>query len=89
MKRKDLIKAVSIESGHSQKVTEEVFESIISVISKTLRKEEPVVIPGFGNFSVRERAARMGINPKTLAAIRIEATKVVRFKASPVLKLKD
>ncbi len=49
---------------------------------------EKIALIGFGTFSVSERAARKGINPKTKKAISIPARKVVRFKAGSALDLK-
>ena len=59
---------------------------MFETISKALKKEGNMAIVGFGTFKVSKRAARMGRNPQTGAAIKIAAGKTVRFKASKQLK---
>lgn len=54
-------------------------EAVQHVIKESLQKGEPIAIPGFGSFSVKERPGRMGRNPRTGAQIKIAAKKVVKF----------
>ena len=54
--------------------------------SSYLAKGEKVQLIGFGNFEVRERAARKGRNPQTGKEIKIAASKVPAFKAGKALK---
>ena len=49
-------------------------------------KGDKVSLKGFGNFEVRERAARQGRNPQTGETISIAASKVPAFKAGKALK---
>jgi DNA-binding protein HU-beta len=51
-----------------------------------LEKGDRIQVPGFGSFSVSERAARTGRNPKTGQSIKIAASKNVRFKVGKDLK---
>ena len=53
---------------------------------KQCRRAGEVQIPGFGKFSVRQRAARNGRNPQTGAMIRIKASKSVGFKPAQAFK---
>jgi len=62
------------------------FNTILSEITKALKAGKDVVLTGFGSFTVSKRAARMGRNPQTGAAIKIAAKKVPRFKAGKGLK---
>ena len=55
-------------------------------ITEQLKNGEPVVLPGFGTFSVSDRAAREGRNPQTGATIQIAASRVAKFKAGKGLK---
>ncbi|WP_396212953.1 HU family DNA-binding protein, partial [Exiguobacterium sp.] len=64
------------------KVVESTFESI----TETLQSGEKVQLIGFGNFEVRERAARKGRNPRTKEDIEIPASKVPAFKPGKALK---
>jgi len=61
-------------------------EALLEIITETLKKGEEVVIAGFGTFQVKEKKARMGINPKTKEKIQIPAKKVPRFKPGKGLK---
>jgi len=58
----------------------------IEAITEALVKGDKVSLVGFGNFEVRERAAREGKNPQTGEAIKIAACKVPAFKAGQALK---
>lgn len=89
MNKKELIKAASLQSDLSLKVTEEVLGSIVSVIRDTLHAEEPVSIQGLGTFAVRERAPRRGFNPRTRTVTQIEASKIVKFIPSQALNPKE
>jgi DNA-binding protein HU-beta len=64
----------------------EVVENLVGLIIKHLKGGERVKIAGLGILQVRERAARMGRNPKTGEPIQIEASKKVAFRASKDLK---
>lgn len=61
-------------------------DAVVATIGKELKKTQKFGIPGFGSFQVSKRAARMGRNPRTGEAIKIKASKGVRFKAGARLK---
>ena len=61
-------------------------DATLESIGDSLKSGEPVLLTGFGKFEVRTRAARTGINPKTLAKIKLPATKVPAFKAGKALR---
>ena len=58
----------------------------LEVLKDCIVTEGKVKIGGFGNFAVREKAARTGRNPITGEPITITPRKVLTFKPSPVLK---
>jgi DNA-binding protein HU-beta len=60
--------------------------AVTDAITDSLSKGDNVAITGFGNFLVRDRAARTGRNPQTGATIQIKASKVPAFKAGKTLK---
>jgi len=60
--------------------------AVLDTIEKTLRDGKNVALPGFGTFSVKDRAERKGRNPQTGEEMTIPAGKVVRFKAGKGLK---
>ncbi len=85
MNKEELIEAVA-KVCHSKKEAAEAIEAMLTSITKSLSKGKKVVLTGFGTFSVSKRSARMGINPRTGAKIKIPATKVPKFKAGKSLK---
>lgn len=77
--------ADSVE-GMTKKQAGEALDAMVAAITTHLKRGDRVSVPGFGSFSVSERAARTGRNPKTGATIKIPASKNVRFKAGKDLK---
>ena len=57
-------------------------------LKEAIAKEGHVKITGFGNFTVKRKAARKGRNPQTGEELTIASRNVLTFKASPVLKAK-
>lgn len=86
MNKKVLIEQIAERLGTTQKAAREHLEATIDVIADALAEGTEVKIFKFGTFSVVERAARMGHNPATGEAMRIEATKSPKFKPSSYLK---
>ncbi|MDE5415363.1 MULTISPECIES: HU family DNA-binding protein [Alkalihalobacterium] len=86
MNKTELINAVAEHSELTKKDVSTCVNSLFEVISDTLAKGESIQIIGFGNFEVRERAARKGRNPQTGEEIEIAASKTPAFKAGKQLK---
>ena len=82
----DIIERVYKEAGFSKKEASDMVDLVFKVIKDTLSKGEKVKISGFGNFSIRDKANRMGRNPQTGEAMEISARRVLTFKPSQVLK---
>ena len=61
-------------------------DSVLSQVTKALKKGDSVTLVGFGTFSVSQRKARTGRNPQTGKPIKIKAARVPRFKAGTKLK---
>lgn len=89
MNKKDLIQAATAASGLPQKEVEQALNAILGCVGQSLKKEEPVILMGFGTFSINERATRTGFNPTTKEKIQIPAKKVVKFKASKALEIES
>ena len=87
MTKAELIEAVAKATELSKAKAQETIEATFEVISKTLKKEKKLLVPGFGSFIVTKRKARKGRNPRTGEEIKIKASKSVRFK--PATKLKE
>ncbi len=69
-----------------KKQVQELLEGFVDALTRNLKKGEKIRIPGLGIFVVAKRAARMGRNPATGEAIKIKASKRVRFRPSKELK---
>ena len=72
--------------GITKKAAADALDAIIGCITGSLAGGERVQLPGFGTFSVSERAARKGRNPQTGESIDIPASKGARFKPGKALK---
>jgi DNA-binding protein HU-beta len=72
--------------GITRRQAAEAFEAVFDSIVEALRANESAKVPGFGSFSMSERAARKGRNPATGESINIKASKTVRFKVGKELK---
>lgn len=77
---------VALNEGLTRKEVGAVLDGAFEVIAKSLEKGEDVKIVGFGNFVVKARAARKGVNPATKQVIDIPASKAIGFKPSKTLK---
>ncbi|PTX62568.1 DNA-binding protein HU-beta [Melghirimyces profundicolus] len=86
MNKTQLIEQVAEATGKTKKESGELVEAVLTSISDALRRGEKVSLIGFGNFEVRERAARTGRNPQTGETIQIQASKVPAFKPGKQLK---
>lgn len=88
MNKADLIIAVqkALGADASKAAAENAVNAVIGSIQSGLKEDQSVQLIGFGTFSVVERAARTGINPKTKETIQIAASKAVKFKAGAGLK---
>tara|TARA_Y100001001_G_C7741445_1_gene214505 strand:+ start:193 stop:486 length:294 start_codon:yes stop_codon:yes gene_type:complete len=84
--RADLADAIYQDVGLSRNESSDLIEALIEEICTALIDGETVKISGFGSFSVREKNARMGRNPKTGEEIPIDPRRVLVFRASHVLK---
>lgn len=85
MLKKDLIDKIAA-TGLTKKQAGDALDATLEAIEESLKRGDPVLLTGFGKFEVRTRAARTGINPKTLEKINLPATKVPAFKAGKALK---
>ena len=86
MNKSELIQAVAESADITKASATKVVEAVFDSIKKSLSEGDAVTLIGFGTFSVRERAARTGRNPRTNAPIEIEAAKVPLFKPGKALK---
>jgi DNA-binding protein HU-beta len=86
MNKSELISAVAEKSELSKKDATNAVEAVFDSITSALQNGDKVQLIGFGNFEVRERAARKGRNPQTGEEIEIAASKVPAFSPGKALK---
>lgn len=82
----DLTELLYDRVGVNKREAKDIVDAFFAQISDVLIEGEPVRISGFGNFQLRDKAARPGRNPKTGDLIPISARRVVTFHASQKLK---
>ncbi|HEX2120237.1 MAG TPA: HU family DNA-binding protein [Thermoanaerobaculia bacterium] len=82
----DVINAIADQAGISKKEAAAAFDAFVDYISDSCQRGDRCAIPGLGSFSVTERKAREGRNPRTKEKITIPASKNVRFKAGKDLR---
>ena len=86
MNKAELIDAVAEGADISKAAATRAVDTVLDSITATLTKGDQVTLVGFGTFSVKDRAARTGRNPRTGEPIDIPASKVPGFKAGKALK---
>ncbi len=84
--RMDLADAVFREVGLSRSECAQLVETVLSQVSDALAKGDTVKISSFGTFSVRDKAARIGRNPKTGDEVPISPRRVLTFRPSHLMK---
>ncbi|MEW9668672.1 HU family DNA-binding protein [Ammoniphilus sp. 3BR4] len=86
MNKTELVAYVAESAELTKKDAAKVVDAVFEAIESSLKKGEKVQLIGFGNFEVRERAARKGRNPQTGEEIEIAASKIPAFTAGKLLK---
>ncbi len=81
MNKTELVNAIAEKAGLTKVDAKNALDATLTSIADALKNDEKVALVGFGTFSVTEKAARTGINPRTKEKIEIPARKVVKFKA--------
>lgn len=84
--RMDLSEAVFREVGLSRNESAQLVESVLGHMSDALARGETVKISSFGTFSIRDKAARIGRNPKTGEEVPILPRRVMTFRPSHLMK---
>lgn len=85
MNKSQLVDAIASEAKLTKVDAKKALEAFVKVTGTTLKKGDKIALIGFGSFSVAAKPARTGRNPRTGAAIKIAAKKVVKFKAGAEL----
>lgn len=80
MNKSQLVEAIALESGLSKVDARKGMDAFIDIVIRTLNENEKVTISGMGVFSVMQRSARVGRNPRTGAQVKIAPKRVMKFR---------
>jgi DNA-binding protein HU-beta len=86
MTKAEFVASVAAKTGLTKSAAAEAVDAFIGTVVETLKAGDKITFPGFGSFSVSERAARKGRNPQTGKEIQIAASKSGKFSAGKDLK---
>jgi DNA-binding protein HU-beta len=86
MNKQELISNVAERSGLNRNDVTRAVETMLDIITSTLKRGDEVRLVGFGNFSVTRRKASVGRNPRTGEPMQISATSQPKFRAGKLLK---
>ena len=86
MNKSELVDKIAADAGITKTQADAAIASFTEAVAKTCKKDGKVIIVGFGSFSLGKRKARTGRNPQTGAALKIKASKTVKFSAGKTLK---
>ena len=84
--KKDIINSLYMRVGFSKKISENLLEDILIILTNNLIQYKKVKISNFGTFTVRAKKSRIGRNPKTKENKIISERKVILFKSSKDFK---
>ena len=86
MNKAELIEEIAKSADITKASATRALDAMMEAVTTSLKSNDSVTLVGFGTFTVGERAARTGRNPRTNEAIVIAAAKVPKFKAGKALK---
>ena len=86
MTKQEFVDQVAGRSGLSKADAGKAVEAFLDSVEAILRRRDSVNFTGFGKFSTSDRAARMGVNPRTGEKVHIAAATVPKFSAGSKLK---
>lgn len=84
--KSDIVDRIFKDAGYTKKESAELVDLIFKIMKDTLASGERVKISGFGNFTLKNKASRVGRNPQTGDAMEISARRVLTFRPSQILK---
>ncbi len=86
MTKAEFVAEVAGKTGLTKAAAAEAMDAFVTTVTEVLKAGDKITFPGFGSFSVSERAARVGRNPQTGAELKIAASKSGKFSAGKDLK---
>jgi DNA-binding protein HU-beta len=86
MTKNELVRELAEDFELPRKQMAELLEALLEKMTAVLKGGDKVALPPFGQFKVRDRAARIARNPQTGEPVKVPAKKVLRFTAARPLK---
>ncbi|WP_262481268.1 MULTISPECIES: HU family DNA-binding protein [unclassified Alistipes] len=80
MNKAQFVEAVALDANLTKVEARKAIDAMIRVTVQALREGERLTLTGLGSFSIQQKAERVGRNPRTGAAVKIPARKVIRFR---------
>ena len=80
MNKSQLVEAIALESGISKADARKSVDAFVDIVLRTLNENEKVTISGMGVFSVMQRSARVGRNPRPGSQVKIAPKRVIKFR---------
>ena len=80
MNKAQIVEAVALDANLTKVEARKAIDAMIRVTVQALREGERLTLTGLGSFSIQQKAERVGRNPRTGAAVKIPARKVIRFR---------
>lgn len=82
MNKAQLVEAVALDANLSRVEARKAVDAMLRVTVRTLREGDRLTLTGLGSFSVQQKAARVGRNPRTGAVVKIPPRKVIKFRSA-------
>jgi DNA-binding protein HU-beta len=86
MTKADLVARIAEQAGVSKKAAASALNAVVAAVHEVLKQGNKIRITDLGSFSVVNRKARQGVNPRSGKPIKIPATKAPKFTAAKALK---
>lgn len=80
MNKAQFVEAVALDANLTKVEARKAIDAMIRVTVQALREGERLTLTGLRSFSIQQKAERVGRNPRTGAAVKIPARKVIRFR---------
>lgn len=82
MNKAQLVEAVALDANLSRVEARKAVDAMLRVTVRTLREGDRLTLTGLGSFSVQQKAARVGRNPRTGGVVKIPPRKVIKFRSA-------
>ncbi len=86
MTKAELVEAMAKQADLTKADAAKALDAFLEAAATALKKDDKVTLVGFGTFSVKKRAARTGVNPRTREPIKIPASKTIGFTPGKALR---